>query len=276
MKSIDRFQIIGFVLSTIISVVLLIRGQDTVSSIILGLSLAILTQLFDIQLRNTEAESKLLEASLLDSRLFGDTDLLHRIKQIVDDYYMVKEGWFVHFKNIADDSLNVCQFNLHTLANGYIGLPPFNPFAYGAKGFRNIEKCAYTVALGAMEYWRSSTGRKYLKVNDDAIQRGVDITRIFIQWSNHLEQYKDVLVEMSQMGVKLYTISPDDVPVELKRDMNILDEKILVHLELTNDGSVREDIITIDPVKVKRAMDDFEKLKDFATKFSPEIDIVDK
>jgi len=40
MKSIDRFQIIGFVLSTIISVVLLIRGQDTVSSIILGLSLA--------------------------------------------------------------------------------------------------------------------------------------------------------------------------------------------------------------------------------------------
>ena len=120
MKSIDKFQIIGFTFSTIVSVVLVISGQDTVLSITLGLVLAILIQLFDLQTRNAESEYKLLEASLLNSQLFNDTELLTQIKQIVDDYYTVKHGWFEHFKDISRDSINSCHYNLHTLADGYI------------------------------------------------------------------------------------------------------------------------------------------------------------
>jgi len=266
LKGPDKFQIIGFILSTLISVLLILRGQDTVSSVTLGLVLAILTQLFDIQLRNAEAEGKLLEASMLDARLFDDPKLLEQVKEIIEDYYTVQQGWFEHFKDIARDSLDVCQYNLHTLANGYIALPPYSPFAYASKGLRYAEKCACTVALGSMEYWRSAPGRKYMHANMRAIQRGVRITRIFVQYPDELRQHRDIISQMLQMGVSLYAVSPDEVPSELKRDMNILDKKILVHLELTNDGNIREDIITIDPVKVKRALDDFEKLKGFAVR----------
>lgn len=267
MKNIDKFQIIGFVLSAAISLILIARGQDTIISVTLGLVLATLTQLFDLQIRNTESEEKLLQANLLNRQLFDDNELLTQIKQIVNDYYDVKNGWFSHFKDIAKDSINSCQYNLHTLANGYIGLRPYSSFAYSAKGFRNAKVCAYTVALGKMQWWRSSHATKYIQANKDAIQRGVKVVRIFIQHEDVLREYKDILVAMQQMGVDLYTVYPDNIPSELKRDMNILDEQILVQLELTEDGSIREDTITIDPIKVRQAINDFDKLKGFATKF---------
>lgn len=83
MRNIDKFQIVGFILSAVISIVLVIRGQDTVSSVTLGLSLAIITQLFDLQMRNAESEKKILRASLLDYQLFDDQELLTQITQIV-------------------------------------------------------------------------------------------------------------------------------------------------------------------------------------------------
>ena len=267
MKDIDKFQIIGFVLSAAISLILILRGQDTVISITLGLVLATLTQLFDLQMRNAEAEERLLQANLLNRKLFDDDELLAQIRQIVDDYYAVKNSWFSHFKEIARDSVTSCQYNLHTLANGYIGLKPFSPFAYSAKGFRNAKVCAYTVALGNMQYWRSSHATKYIQSNKDAIQRGVKVVRIFVQHESVLREYNDILVAMQEMGVDLYTVSPESIPSDLKRDMNIIDEKILVQLELTEDGSIREDTITVDPIKVRQAMNDFDKLKGFAAKF---------
>jgi len=268
MKNIDKFQIIGFVLSAAVSLILIIRGQDTIVSVTLGLVLAILVQLFDLQMRNAETEEKLLQANLLDSQLFGDNEFLVQIKQIVNDYYTVKNGWFGHFKDISKDSLNLCQYNLHTLANGHISLKSYSPFAYGAKGLRNAKVCAYTVALGKMPYWRSSHATKYIQTNKDAIERGVNVVRIFVQHEDVLREYNDILVSMQQMGVDLYTVSPSKIPSELKRDMNILDEQILVQLELTEDGSIREDTITIDSIKVRQAINDFNKLKGFATKYN--------
>lgn len=123
-----------------------------------------------------------------------------------------------------------------------------------------------------MHYWRTSHGIKYIQANKDAIERGVKIARIFVQRPDVIDDYEDILNAMFQMGVELYVVSPDTVPSDLKRDMNIIDEQILVHLELTEDGSIREDIITIDPIKVAQAKNDFEKLKGFAVKFSSDID----
>ena len=268
MKNIDKFQIIGFVLSAAISFILIMRGQDTIASVTLGLVLATITQLFDLQMRNSESEEKLLQANLLNRQLFDDEELLTKIKQIVNDYYTVNNGWFDHFKEIARDSINSCQYDLHTLANGYIGLKPYSPFAYGSRGFRNAKVCAYTVALGKMQYWRSGLATKYIQTNKEAIQRGVKVVRVFIQHEEVLADYRDIMETMQQIGVELYTVSPDTIPPELKRDMNILDEQILVQLELTEDGSIREDIITIDPIKVRQAINDFDKLKGFATKYN--------
>ncbi len=55
-KALDSFQIAGFVISTAISLILVILKQDTILSLILSLILAILIQLFDLQLRQTNSE----------------------------------------------------------------------------------------------------------------------------------------------------------------------------------------------------------------------------
>ncbi len=50
-KYLDPFQLIGFTFSLIVAVGLLIAGQDTLLSFLVGLVLATLTQLFDLQAR---------------------------------------------------------------------------------------------------------------------------------------------------------------------------------------------------------------------------------
>ena len=70
-KLLDTFQIVGFILSTLISVILVIANQDTIQSIALGLILATLTQLFDLQIRNAEAENRIIQASALNKAIYS-------------------------------------------------------------------------------------------------------------------------------------------------------------------------------------------------------------
>jgi len=50
-KYLDPLQLIGFGLSVIVSLALITAGQDTVISLLIGLALGIVTQLFDLQVR---------------------------------------------------------------------------------------------------------------------------------------------------------------------------------------------------------------------------------
>jgi hypothetical protein len=95
---IDVFQIVGFVVSIVISIGLIVIGQDTIPSVTLGLVLAILTQLFDMQMRQSSSEERILKAGLLNQSLYKDEWLLRQIQQIVDSYIIVKKtswisGW---------------------------------------------------------------------------------------------------------------------------------------------------------------------------------------
>lgn len=75
----DTFQIVGFVISTFISIGLMILNQDKVASVTIGLVLAILTQLFDLQIRNSHFEEQVLEANALSRKLYQDEVLLKNI-----------------------------------------------------------------------------------------------------------------------------------------------------------------------------------------------------
>lgn len=68
--ALDTFQIVGFVVSVAISVGLVVSGQDTVASVTLGLVLGTLTQLFDLQIRHSASEERLLQANALSRALY--------------------------------------------------------------------------------------------------------------------------------------------------------------------------------------------------------------
>jgi len=77
-KYIDPLQIIGFTLSLAVAIGLVLAKQDTLFGLLVGLTLAALTQLFDIQARMTASTDKVIESlgnvadtQFLNMREFG-------------------------------------------------------------------------------------------------------------------------------------------------------------------------------------------------------------
>lgn len=263
----DRFQISGFIVSASISVVLVFLGQDTIQSVILGLVLAILTQLFDIQLRHSDAEVRLLEANTLNKALYRDEWLLKHIRQIVDDYQEVQGGWFDLFNLSADDAIIECRNIIHGLAEGNLYAPFRSKFTFGSAELNNAKRTIKSVESGDVSFWRSPYGEKNLKVNADVIERGVELTRIFIVPDDSLDEITDILQRQQDAGIQVYIASPDSIDRDLHEDYLLMDDLVFTKTEFTGDGHTKREQISIDEIQVERLAKKFDTLLRHSIKY---------
>jgi hypothetical protein len=257
---IDVFQIVGFVVSIVISIGLIVIGQDTIPSVTLGLVLAILTQLFDMQMRQSSSEERILKAGLLNQSLYKDEWLLRQIQQIVDSYIIVKKTGFELFEIRAKDVVTECHNVLHGLADGYMIAAPRSPYSFGTKGISGAKKSVKAASIADFSYWKTNYAQSYLKANKDTLERGVKIIRVFIADRKTLESISDVLQTQKEMGIEVHTAVIDDIPNQLIEDTLIVDDKIFSRGELTSDGKLREIRLTIDAVEVQQAVTRFDAL----------------
>ncbi len=265
-RLLDTWQIVGFIVSAGISIALILTRQDTVASVTLGLVLAILTQLFDLQLRHTSTEERLLEANALSKTLYGNPWLLTHIQQIVDDYQSIQSGWFDLFKSRASESIAECRNSLHSLAEGRMFANPRSPYDFGVGAFEKAKKSLKGVDAGDLAYWRSTYGEKYLLANIMSVRRGIEVTRVFVQSETALQEYADVIQNQHQAGIKVYVAQLEDIPRELNRDYLIVDDRVLVDVELASDRRQLQRRISIDPVEVEQMIQRFELLLKYAIK----------
>lgn len=259
--SLDRFQIVGFVISTLISISLIISNQDTVQSIILGLALAIITQLFDIQMRQSAIEERILEANKLSLKLYRDEKLFSRIHQIVNDYQMIKnDGWFNLFMARADAALADCHHVIHLLAEGSMAVPNRSPYNFAFAGILEASASLKGVTSDNLAWWRSERGKRYLENNAELVKRGVDFTRIFILPQSEIGDVIDILQEHRQAGVKVFVAFIEDVPHELNQNFIIMDDRLVTRLERIGQERARERNISTKFVEVEQAKKTYEIL----------------
>lgn len=160
-----------------------------------------------------------MQASALDQALYRDEWLLRHIRQIVDTYVVVKDGWFEVFKRRADDAITECRNVLHSMAEGYMiaELGSRFSFEFGTVGLR-AEKCLKAAAAEEVSYWRSPHAEKYLQANAEAVQRGVEFIRVFIQTPDTLRGIIDILERQRDMGIDVYVVFPDELSKDLNED----------------------------------------------------------
>jgi len=139
-KNLDGIQITGFIISIAISSILLIRQEDTITSITLGLALAAIIQLFDIQKRQSDSEERLLQANAISQVLYRDEWLLKHIRQILHGYELVNGTWFELFKRRASDAIIECRNVLHSMAEGRLMTGLRSPHTFGAEAFERAER----------------------------------------------------------------------------------------------------------------------------------------
>lgn len=261
-KMIDTFQIVGFVISTGVAIVLVVAQIDPLQSTIVGLMLAILTQLFDLQLRHSSSEERVLQANALSQSLYRDPELLTKIRQMVQDYYTIKDGWFDLFKSRADDAVSECHSILRSVAGG--AMESRSPYTLSVTGFKFAQKTMkqvtdYSAIKDAVEGMRGW----YMKSWAEVAKRGVRMTMVLI-FSR--EEYTDVLVQArtANLHVGTFIVLKDELPMELDENYVIVDDRVVGFSERRADGTLGERNISIIPVEVERMVKRFDQVLRYA------------
>lgn len=265
-KLIDTFQIIGFVISTAVSIILILVQIDATLSVILGLLLAVLTQLFDLQLRHAASEERLLKANSLSQSLYRDELLLRYIQQIVSDYYLVKNGWFGLFMLRGKAAIEECHAVLHRMAEGEMEVPRKSAFTFSYEGIKSAEKSLKALTIDNLSYWNSHESDKFLKTNAELIQRGVSITRVFVIPKDKIRENINMLQRHTQIGIEVYVVFAEELFKEQSEGFNIMDDRVVTHFQRLGDGRVRERSISINPVEVEKMIKRFDIVMRYARK----------
>jgi hypothetical protein len=254
----DTFQIVGFAVSTIVAIVLVVVQVDPLQSTLIGLLLAVFTQLFDLQLRHASSEERLLQANNLNKSLLHDPELQGRIHNIVEDYYTIQDGWLELFKARAQHMVGECHRTLRSMAMGTMEPPAGNQFTLSANGLEMAQKSLkqvtdYASIKGAVQGIRGW----YTKAWEDAARRGVKMSMVLIisrqDLQDMLKQIKTII-----MPVGTCVAISEELPTELDENYLIIDDRVVSFSERRADGTLGERIISIVPVEVERMVKRYE------------------
>jgi hypothetical protein len=266
-RLIDTFQIVGFAVSTGVAMALVVVQVDPMESMIIGLMLAILTQLFDMQLRHSSSEERILEASALSQSLYRDPSLLSKVREMVEDYYAIRDGWFDLFKLRAEDALSECHSILRSIAAGTMVPPAGGQFSLSSTRFQYAQTSAKQVidfagikdAVEGVRDW-------YTQLVEEASARGVVMTTVIILSRDEL---KEALAQVQRGGqtpvpADTYFAVSDELPADLDENYMIVDDRVVGFLERRADGTFGKETVSTVPVEVERMVKRFDRVLRYA------------
>jgi hypothetical protein len=265
-KVVDTFQIIGFSISTGVAILLVIAQVDPMQSTLLGLMLAIFTQLFDLQLRQSKSEERILRANTLNQALYRDPELLNKVRQIVDDYYSVMNGWFDLFRTRATHAISECHRVLRSMSSGTMEPPSGSQFTLSVSALGDAKSSIKQVTdfisiKGAPEGVRTWYTRSW----SEAADRGVQMAMVLIISREHFNEML-AAAQTINMPVGSYIAISDELPPELDENYLIVDDRVVSYSERRADGTVGERLISMVPIDVERMVNRFDQILRYARK----------
>lgn len=260
---------IGVLVSIFLSFILVLLGNDEISSLVVGLSITLISLGIDVIGRMKETEKKLLRAVKLGSLLDANGELHSIISEIVESYLASQKISLDLFKQRSKDALLDCKDVLGGIQKGYMNVEVAGKYSYGKKGADSSLSSIKAIAYEDVESWRTEHLKGVIDANKDAVQRGVVVERVFILKKDSIKLAQDVLELHKNAGVNVFIVSPDDLPkTELLESFMVVDDKVLVIFYYTRDGSkFRGEKISIDPVEVDRYSDAYGLIRRRSFKF---------
>ena len=265
-KLFDTFQIVGFATSTIVAIALVIAKVDPVQSTVIGLLLAVFTQLFDLQLRQSNSEEHLLQANYLNTSLYHDPVLRGQIQQIVEDYYSILDDWLDLYKTRAQYIISECHRVLRSMAMGTMEPPAGSQFTLQVNGLKLAQKSIkqvtdYAAIKGAVQGVRGW----YTKAWEETAGRGVQMSMILILSRQDLtDMLTQVHTVITPTGT--YIAFSDELPPELDENYLLVDDKVMSFSERRADGTLGERLISIVPLDVEKMVKHFDQVLRYARK----------
>jgi hypothetical protein len=228
--------------------------------------------LLEILNEQQASEARLLEALGLNPKILGSPPIHEVVKRATHCLVALETQLrdslaSEHFQRVTGEYLE----QLDSLSIGRIRLSPSpsENWIMAAKLIDRARKSGKAVAYGELhEQWDRDYNRVYCEANHRALQRGVKIARIFIIPEREIADLEEVLEEQEKSGVDVYVAIEERVPLNLKKDFAIWDDKYLGWSEVTATGEIAKGFISIGEMDIKEAERWFEHLLHYSRSFS--------
>jgi len=252
-RYLDTFQIAGFIISAVIAFVLLLAGEDTINSIVLGFVIAIFVQLFDVQMRQAESRDQIVRVNQIAESLLEDETLFSNVKTLVTDYQRIKSYRFVPFQERAVECLSECCSELHTLAEGRMIVQSDSRYVFGNRPIQFAERSIKAVSLADENFWNSDAGKRYLATNIQITRKKkLQFIRVFANTTANLKNMLDIMQEQEKQGIEVYVLQTDRLQKSDLEDCIVMDEIVANRAEFHPNGQVKYWILSIDKSEVTK------------------------
>jgi len=111
-----------------------------------------------------------------------------------------------------------------------------------------------TSYVDSLSFWNRPGGQRYLKANIEAVQRDVEITRVFIGTREEISALAGQIRQQTEGGIHTLVAYVDEIDPQLQRDLLIRNNDFLMITEPTREGRAREERITWNEAEVARAL----------------------
>lgn len=262
----DPVLVTGIVLSLVLGVLayFLTNQQFTLGFVVGLLGLILSIQIEQISRLDARASHSDRHSSLMAS-LEKVSWLLPLVSEIAESAgRVVSDDDLRQLAPIAREKLETCNASLQSLRMGQYRVPAEDVnvlFERTSTATKQI--LATSVEHVDLSWWRSEVGTNYLSKNREAIERGVEVERIFIY-----ESLSDDLIEVASQhadaGVTVLMVAKSQLRPEYRIDMIIWDESFAYEIELNSDGVEIANRYTVSPSDITRMLQHYSVVRSCA------------
>ena len=218
-----------------------------------------------------QSEARIVQNHKLNTLLTQNPEFNEKINQLCNEYSNVYSGEAEPFIQRADDLLDKHISDLHNLAEGKITVAPRTRYFSGRELVELAEagEKVRAVSVANPNYWNSTRGQGFLKENIHAVERGVEVIRIWCFNRETLEEHQDIFLEQKKAGIEtlIVEVTPD-LPMELLGSYLIIGNRLCSNSKVV-EMEIEEDVVSTKQLEIREAIDRFKTL---ATRYAREYD----
>jgi uncharacterized membrane protein len=267
----SNFILVFGVLVSIGTGILFFLRTDVSSALafVVGLQVSVLTFVVELLLRRNSQDA----LDTRNGRLIAAMEELDWMPGVMDSIVQSAQRVDARYPNsqiilAARSYLNRCAADLKELERGHLRVEWEDIDLVLAQTHGTTRTLrATSVDNLDLSFWNSRAGDRYWAAHEDAIARGVQISRIFV-YSDWTDELNRLALKQVGGGVRIFRVPAREVPARLLNDMIVWDEACGYETQMLPNSAGLTNFYTLDGTDIQRMLEDFRVMQGLAEEYS--------
>lgn len=265
---------VGVVISVGITIWLTIGdlATKTLVAVAVGMLVTVLVVLLDIVLRLHERAQRQDQHGRLLELIERQPPFLPIITEMLSSaVHAVANAEVPLFREAVERAVDDARLHLQELEQGRMHCAANDSrimVAQWSDVSRQVR--ATTLATPDIPWWQSAIGASYLRLNESAIHRGVDVERVFL-YDEEGPSLTALLERNHAIGVRVLVAKRADVPPDLRINVVIYDSALCVDEVVNADGDAIEFVYSTNRSDLARISTAYNRLCAYAHEWAPAV-----